>query len=96
MSDISHHVGTDQDGFSAMARQACQLLAQQTDLLKNVKLSDQQRAEYMVRQGQIRALILAIGRDPGKRPWMHDLGASDDQPTTQMNGRAGASCKRRL
>jgi hypothetical protein len=67
MSDNSLHIGTDQDGFSAMARQACQLLAQQTDLLKNGTLSDEQRAEYILRQGQIEAGP-DQGSDPGHWP----------------------------
>jgi hypothetical protein len=66
MLDIFPHTKADQPGFSARVREACELVAEQTDLLKNGKLSDEQLSEYMLRQGQIRALILALGRDQGK------------------------------
>jgi len=47
-----------------LVRQACELLEQQSKFLKGWgKFSDEQVSEYVSRQRQIKALILAMNRD---------------------------------
>ena len=47
-----------------LVRQACELLEQQSKFLKGWgKFSDEQVREYVSRQRQIKALILAMNRD---------------------------------
>jgi len=54
----NHHKASD------LARQACELLEQQSKFLKGWgNFSDEQVREYVSRQRQIKALILAMNRD---------------------------------
>ena len=64
MGDNVQESKSDHYKTHELVRQACELLEQQSKFLKGWgKFSDEQVREYVSRQRQIKALILAMNRD---------------------------------
>jgi hypothetical protein len=55
----------DYGAISELARQACKLVDQQTELMRNGRLSDEQLKQYTLRQEQIRTLIRVMADGAG-------------------------------